>query len=126
MKYLLTLYGDESQESDPESPEFEVMIEEYRKFGADLEAADKFLGGEALVPASMATTVRIRNDETLVTDGPFAETKEQLGGFYLIESDDLDEALAWAARGEGRVGRGPSDRRVRVSLRGAWPAEPAQ
>ena len=98
MKYLLALYGDETQDTDPESPEFEAMIGDYRRLNVDLESAGKFLGGDALAPTSMATTVRIRNDETLVTDGPFAETKEQLGGFYLIDADDLDEALAWAAR----------------------------
>ncbi len=98
MKYLLAIYGDENDEIDQASPAFKDLIAGYRQLNEDLTAVDKLLGGEPLVPTSMATTIRVRNDETLITDGPFAETKEQLGGFYLIEADDLDEAIGWASK----------------------------
>lgn len=98
MKYLLAIYDDENGRMPQDSPEFGELMARYRQLNDDLTAVGKHLGGEPLVPTSMATTVRIRNDETLITDGPFAETKEQLGGFYLIEADDLDEAIGWASR----------------------------
>ena len=97
MKYLLAIYDDENNRIPQSSPEFGNVMAGYRQLNEDLTAAGKHLGGEPLVPTSMATTVRVRNDETLITDGPFAETKEQLGGFYLIEADDVDEAIGWAA-----------------------------
>ncbi len=71
---------------------------DYRKFTDDIKASGKLLAADALQPVSTATTVRVRDGKTLTTDGPFAETKEQLGGFYLVEAKDLDEALAIAAR----------------------------
>jgi hypothetical protein len=98
VRYLLAIYGDETAQVDPESPEFEEMMKGYGQLNAELTAAGKHLGGEPLVPTSMATTVRVRNDEALITDGPFAETKEQLGGFYMVEADDLDEAIRWASK----------------------------
>ena len=98
MKYLLAIYGDETVEIDQESSGFKEMMKGYGQLNAELTDAGKHLGGEPLVPTSMATTVRIRNDETLITDGPFAETKEQLGGFYLVDADDLDEAIRWASK----------------------------
>jgi hypothetical protein len=68
----------------------------YGAFGE--EAAGVILGGEGLEPSSSATTVRVRNGERVLSDGPFAETKEQLGGFYLLECDSLDEAIGWAVK----------------------------
>ena len=96
MQYLLTIYEDETfwQTSPPE--QLAEVMAGYRQFGID--AADSIQGGNALQPTATATTVRVRGDERLVTDGPFAETKEQLGGYYLLECKDLDEAIEWAAK----------------------------
>ena len=96
MKYLCTIYGDESQLADVTPEQTNEMMEAYGAFGQ--EAGDRILGGEGLQPTSTATTVRVRDGERLLTDGPFAETKEQLGGFYVIEAKDLDHAIEVAAR----------------------------
>ncbi len=71
---------------------------EYMIYTEDLNKSGKMVAGEALQPIATATTVRIRDGKTQTTDGPFAETKEQLGGFYLIEAKDLDDAIAWGAK----------------------------
>ena len=96
MKYACLLYADESLDPDPSSPEFEQMMAEYMAFGE--AAGDRILGGEPLEPTSTATTVHVRDGETVTTDGPFAETKEQLGGFYILDCENLDEAIRWAAQ----------------------------
>jgi len=101
MQYLLLIYDDERAaaaryEADPASIEKEM--EGYFALNATLKAGNQLLAGEALEPVSTATTLRIRDGETITTDGPFAETKEQLGGFYLIEAKDLDEACELAAQ----------------------------
>jgi hypothetical protein len=96
MKYLCTIYGDESRIADLPPEQMNEMLEAYGAFGR--EAGDRVLGGEGLQPTSTATTVRVRDGERLLTDGPFAETKEQLGGFYLLECTSLDEAIEWAAK----------------------------
>ena len=70
----------------------------YGAFGEEARQAGVMVGGEGLEPTSAATTVRVRDGERLLSDGPFAETKEQLGGFYLLECDSLDEAIEWAAK----------------------------
>jgi hypothetical protein len=70
----------------------------YMTFTEEVKSAKVMLGGEALQPCATATTVRVRDGKTLTTDGPFAETKEQLGGFYLLDCKDLDEAIRWAAK----------------------------
>jgi hypothetical protein len=98
MRYLLSIYGDESQMASAPAEGVRQMSDAYATFTAELRDAGVMLGGDALQPTSTATTVRVRDGERLFTDGPFAETREQLGGFYLIECDDLDEALGWAAR----------------------------
>ena len=96
MQYLLTIYEDETfWQTTPPEQLAEVMAG-YRQFG--VEAGEKILGGNALQPTPTATTVRVRGGDRLVTDGPFAETKEQLGGYYLLECKDLDEAIEWAAK----------------------------
>lgn len=95
MRYALLIYV-EPWESTPEQ-DVEVM-KSYNAFSADAVAADVMRGGEALHESKTATSVRVRNGQTLVTDGPFAETKEEFGGFYLIEAANLDEAIKWAAR----------------------------
>ncbi|MEM7096025.1 MAG: YciI family protein [Actinomycetota bacterium] len=94
MRYLLLLYANEGAE--PEMTEEEMG--KWFQFSSELEAAGAMLGGEALQPVSTATSIQVRDDATLTTDGPFAETKEVLGGFYLIDVEDLDAARHWAAK----------------------------
>jgi hypothetical protein len=98
MQYLLTIYDDESSWNDISPEESGQIMAAYGAFTESVKAAGVMLGGEALQPTSTATTVRVRDGETLTTDGPFAETREQLGGFYLLECKDLDEAIGWAAK----------------------------
>lgn len=98
MQYLLSIYSGESAEPQYGTPEFETHIARYMKLTDDMTAAGVFLDGRPLEPVSAATTVRVRSGERMVTDGPFAETKEQLGGFYLVDCADLDEAIDWASR----------------------------
>ena len=93
MQYLLLIYGPES-ESDDFSPE---TMEAYNAFWEHVSERGALKAGEALHPVSTATTVRVRDGQTVTTDGPFAETKEILGGFYVVEVADLDEALGYAA-----------------------------
>jgi hypothetical protein len=98
MQYLLTIYIDESA-VDAVPPEQGVKVTEaYQALTAELKQAGVFLGGEGLQRTSTATTVRVRDGEPLLTDGPFAETREQLAGFYLLECADLDEATRWASK----------------------------
>jgi hypothetical protein len=96
MKYLCTIYGDESQMANLTPEQGSEMMEAYGAFGQ--EAGDAIVAGEGLQPTSTATTVRVRDGERMLTDGPFAETKEQLGGFYLLECGSLDEAIELAAK----------------------------
>ena len=96
MRYALTIYVDESTFEGMGPEDAAAMMEAYGKFGE--EAGDRILAGEGLQPVATATTVRVRDGERLLTDGPFAETKEQLGGFYLLECENLDEAIEWAAK----------------------------
>ena len=98
MKYLLAIYGDESLWTDASPEDVQRIMEAYGAFGQAAQDAGVMRGGEGLQPTSTATTVRVRNDETITTDGPFAETREQLGGYYLLDCKDLDEAIGWAAR----------------------------
>jgi hypothetical protein len=98
MQYLLTIYGDESVWENADPQDGAQVIAAYDAFTREAEAAGALLGGEGLQPTATATTVRVRDGERLLTDGPFAETKEQLGGFYLLECKDLDEAIEWAAK----------------------------
>ena len=98
MQYLLLIYSDEKQwERIPET-EMRSLLAEYRAFTESITSSGHYRAGEALEPTRTARTVRVRDAKLLATDGPFAETKEQLGGFYLIEAKDLDEAAAIAAR----------------------------
>jgi hypothetical protein len=101
MRYALLIYGAESADSQASKEEQEAVMAAYNAFGERYK--EQILGGEALLETSSATTVRKRNDKTLTTDGPFAETKEQLGGFYLVNCNDLDEALQIAANIPGAV-----------------------
>ena len=98
MKYLLTIYDDESMWSGVQPGDVNAMMDGYRRFGEEVTERGAYVAGEALESISTATTVRVKDGERLVTDGPFAETKEQLGGFYLLDCKDLDEAIAYAAK----------------------------
>ena len=98
MKYLLSIYDDESSWGSSTPEEIKEMMDAYGAFGREVEERGAYLAGEGLQPTSTATTVRVRNGERLITDGPFAETKEQLGGFYLLDCKDLDEAIELAAK----------------------------
>lgn len=98
MKYLLLIYSNEAIWEAKSPAEIGAVFAEYGRLSADLRAAGKLLAGEPLEPTATASTVRVRDGKTLVTDGPFAETREQLGGFYLVEAENLDDALAIAAR----------------------------
>jgi len=98
MRYLLTIYGEESGWNDVTPEQSAQIMAAYGAFGEAAQAAGVLLGGEGLQPTSTATTVRVRDGETLTTDGPFAETREQLGGYYLIDCKDLDEAIGWASK----------------------------
>ena len=98
MRYLCLIYLNEKVHAAMAEEEMGAMMEAYGKFSEELEKAGAMLSGEALQPTATATTVQLRDGKTLTTDGPFAETKEQLGGFYMIEAKDLDEAIGWAAK----------------------------
>ena len=98
MKYLLAIIDDESTWANYPPETAKAMLDEYGAFGEAARQAGVFVGGEGLQPSATATTVRVRDGERSVTDGPFAETKEQLGGYYLLDCKDLDEAISWAAR----------------------------
>jgi hypothetical protein len=91
VKYALLIYTSETEDSRASSEEQQAVIAAYNAFGQQFK--DNIVGGEALLPTTSATTVRVRDGKSLTTDGPFAETKEQLGGFYLIEAGNLDEAI---------------------------------
>ena len=98
MKYLCTIYGEESAWSEATPEQMSEVMAAYNAFGEEAGAAGVILGGEGLELTSSATTVRVRDGERLLSDGPFAETMEQLGGFYLLECGSLDEAIDWAAK----------------------------
>ena len=105
MQYALLIYENERTYEDEAT--YKRILEAHGQFSGELAAAGKIRGGSELKSTASATTVRQRNGQRTVHDGPWAETAEQLGGFYLIEADDLDEALAWAKKlpmaGDGSV-----------------------
>ena len=94
----MLIYVPESHWEELAAPEKEKIYGQYRELISDLQKTGKYLGGHELQPTTTATTVRVRSGKKTVTDGPFAETKEQLGGYFLVEAKDLDEAMAIAAR----------------------------
>jgi hypothetical protein len=96
MKFLLLIYDQEKRSTALSEAEQASDYQEFAAFGKEFAAAIK--GGEGLQPTPTAKTVQVRNGKPLVTDGPFAETKEQLGGYYLVEAKDIDAALAIAAK----------------------------
>src|SRR3954454_17289558 len=98
VKYMAIIFNDEAQYANATPEDIGAIFAAHGEFGEAAGKAGVLLGGDGLQPTATATTVRVRDGERLLTDGPYAETKEQLGGFYLLECKDLDEALAWAAR----------------------------
>lgn len=98
MQYLLLIYHRESDWGALTEPERQNVYREYRELSEEWQKSGKCLRGDELQPVATATTLRVRNGKRSVTDGPFAETREQLAGYYLVEARDLDEALDMAAR----------------------------
>jgi hypothetical protein len=98
MQYLLLIYANEAQAATATQADRAEMLNAYRTFTQSLIQSGNFKAGDGLQPTTTATTVRLREGKVLTTDGPFAETREQLGGYYLIEAKDLDEAIAVASR----------------------------
>jgi hypothetical protein len=98
MQYALLIHDDPTSWEGMSEAERGQVFQEYYAYTQDLKDKGAYLDGNALQPTETATSVRVRDGERLVTDGPFAETKEQLGGYYIIEVESLDEALEWAAK----------------------------
>jgi hypothetical protein len=98
MRYLLLIYGDEQAAAAASADAQAAEMDAWWKYTAELRESGHHLGGEALQPIATATTIRLANGRPLVADGPFAETKEQLGGYYMIDAPDLDAAIAWASK----------------------------
>jgi hypothetical protein len=98
MRYLLLICTDETADGAMSPAEAETQMAAYMAFGDEMGQRGVLLGGERLRPTTDATTVRVRDGETLTFDGPFAETKEQMGGYYMVECKDLDEAIEVAAK----------------------------
>jgi hypothetical protein len=98
MQYLLLIYRNEAEQAKMDAAAGQKMMQGYGAFTQSIIQSGNFKAGDALQPTSTATTVRVRDGKTLTTDGPFAETREQLGGYYLVEAKDLDTALEIAAR----------------------------
>ncbi len=101
MQYLLMIYQNEAEYAKVDPATLQKVYEEYGAFTQSIVKSGNFKAGDRLQNTDTATTVRIRDGKTLTTDGPFAETREQLGGYYLIEANDLDAALGIAARMPG-------------------------
>jgi hypothetical protein len=98
MQYLLLIYNNEQSWGDLSEAEAGAMTSDYRTFTESIAKSGHYKGGNALQPTKTATTVRVRDGKRQTTDGPFAETREQLGGYYLVDAKDLDEAIGIAAR----------------------------
>ncbi|MBA2393643.1 MAG: YciI family protein [Ktedonobacteraceae bacterium] len=98
MRYVLMIYENEAARAGLSQEALGAEYMAYNAFSEEVNKKGVFVSGEALMPINAATTVRVRDGKTLTTDGPFAETKEQLGGYYLLNCKDLDEAIAFAAK----------------------------
>ena len=98
MQYLLLIYGNESKWATMPQKDQEAMFGQYMEFTKGIVKSGHYRGGEALQPTQTATTVRVKDGKTVRSDGPYAETKEQLGGYYLVEAKDLDEACSIAVK----------------------------
>jgi hypothetical protein len=98
MKYALTIYGDEAQRENATPEQMQEVSQAYGAVSQEMQDKGVLVAGEGLYPTPTATTLRVREGDRQVTDGPFAETKEQLGGFYVLDVKDLDEAIEWASK----------------------------
>lgn len=98
MKYLCLIYDEEKRFESMSKADMDALMSEYVAYTGEIKKSGRLLGGHELQPTQMATTIRVRNGKMSTTDGPFAETKEQLGGYYLIEAKDLNDALQVAVR----------------------------
>jgi len=94
MQFIALIYSTEGEDD----VDWDTLIQQYGEFGTKAQEAGVMLGGDALQPVSTATSVQLKDGKKIITDGPFAETKEQLGGYYLLECKDLDEAVDWASK----------------------------
>ena len=105
MQYMMLIYVDEEQDASRPKEEQEAVFSEYMAFDEQVKSKGVAISAAALQPTTAATTVRVRDGKVLTMDGPFAETKEQLGGYYLLECEDLDEAIEWASKiPDARIG----------------------
>jgi hypothetical protein len=116
MQYLLLIYSNEAEMAGRSASAIASMTAEYTDFTKGIIKAGQFKAGDRLKPTSSATTLRVRNGQMAATDGPFAETREQLGGYYLVEAKNLDEAIAIAARI-------PGAKHGSIEVRPVWPPE---
>ncbi len=98
MKYILLIHDEEKNFATMSQADMGKLMAEYQAYSQSLKDAGQYVAGRQLQPTRTATSVRVRDGKRLVTDGPFAETREQLGGYYVVEAKDLDEAIALAAR----------------------------
>jgi hypothetical protein len=105
MQYLLLIYGDERRWHSVSDEERGPIMQKWFAYTEELREAGVLVAGDALQPTTTATTVQFRDSETLTTDGPFAETKEQLGGYYLVDVESADEAIEWASKMPVREGK---------------------
>jgi hypothetical protein len=103
MKYMLLIYGNEATSATWTQADYQAEMQDYWRYNQDMQERGVLVAGEALKGTETATNVRVRDGKTLITDGPFAETKEQLGGFYILDCKDLDEAIELAARIPGAL-----------------------
>ena len=101
MKYMLLIYANASEAPEYTPEEHQAAVQTWFAFRTEAEAAGVLVSNNGLYPVTDATTVRVRNGKTLTTDGPFAETHEQLGGYFMLDCKDLDEAIGWAAKMPG-------------------------
>jgi hypothetical protein len=116
MQYLLLIYSNEAEMAASSASAIASMTAEYTEFTKGIIQGGQFKAGDRLKPTSAATTVRVRNGQAVTTDGPFAETREQLGGYYLVDAKNLDEAISIAARIPGaRIGS--------IEVRPIWPPQ---
>jgi hypothetical protein len=116
MQYLLLIYSSEAEEAEMKPAALGSVMAEYTEFTKSIIQSGQFKAADRLKPTSAATTVRVRNGKMATTDGPFAETREQLGGYYLVDAKNLDEAIAIAARV-------PSAKYGSVEVRPIWPPQ---
>jgi hypothetical protein len=114
MQYLLLIHESEANEARMTPDQNAALLSEYHAFTEGIQRSGKFVGANRLQPTTTATTVRVRNGKAQTTDGPFAETREQLAGYYLVEATDLDEAVKLAAKI-------PSARTGAIEVRPIWP-----